>query len=454
MSTDRFRDLSNTALAGRLGVPRVPLLRRYEPGQALLPGPALVTSVGAGRFAKPITALVEESGQQVVDAVGEQKLAAVVVDLTAATTLDDLAAARAILTPAVRKLAPSGRLLLLGAEPAEASARSGVEAAATAQALDGLVRTIAKELRAGATANLLVVAADAPPAAVDSSVRFFLSARSAYVDGQVVRIGAPVGTPRDPAAMDSPTLPERPLVGRVAVVTGAARGIGAAIADTLARDGATLVVVDVPAAGEDLAAVANRTGGTALQLDITAVDAPERLIAHLKQRHGRVDLLVHNAGITRDKLLANMDPDRWNAVLNVNLRAQLRITEALLADGTLLQDGSRIVCVSSQSGIAGNRGQANYVASKAGIIGMVRALAPVVAEQGVTINAVAPGFIETEMTARMPLGTREAGRRVNSLRQGGLPVDVAETIGWLGQADSGGVNGQVVRVCGQSMLGA
>jgi 3-oxoacyl-[acyl-carrier protein] reductase len=451
MSNDRFRDLSNTALAGRLGVPRVPLLRRYEPGQALLPGPALVTSVGAGRFAKPIAALVEESGQQVVDEVGEQKLAAVVVDLTAAVTLDDLAAARAILTPAVRKLAPSGRLLLLGPEPAEAS---GAEAAATAQALDGLIRTIAKEVRAGATANLLVVAADAPPAAVDSSVRFFLSARSAYVDGQVVRVGVPVGSPRDPAAMDSPTLPAKPLAGRVAVVTGAARGIGAAIADTLARDGATLVVVDIPAAGENLATVANRTGGTALQLDITAVDAPERLIAHLRQRHGRVDLLVHNAGITRDKLLANMDPDRWNAVLNVNLRAQLRITEALLADGTLLQDGSRIVCVSSQSGIAGNRGQANYVASKAGIIGMVRALAPVVAEKGATINAVAPGFIETEMTATMPLGTREAGRRVNSLRQGGLPVDVAETIGWLGQAESGGVNGQVVRVCGQSMLGA
>ncbi|MCE0761350.1 3-oxoacyl-ACP reductase [Pseudonocardia kujensis] len=454
MSTDRFRDLSNTALAGRLGVPRVPLLRRYEPGQPLLPGPALVTSVGAGRFAKPIAALVEESGQQVLDAVGEQKLAAVVVDLTAATTLDDLAAARAILTPAVRKLAPSGRLLLLGPDPAEASAGARVEAAATAQALDGLVRTIAKELRAGATANLLVVAAEAPPAAVDSAVRFFLSARSAYVDGQVVRVGVPVGSPRDPGAMDSPTLPEKPLAGRVAVVTGAARGIGAAIADTLARDGATLVVVDIPAAGENLAKVANRTGGTALQLDITAADAPERLIAHLTQRHGRLDLLVHNAGITRDKLLANMDPDRWKAVLDVNLRAQLRITEALLAEGTLLQDGSRIVCVSSQSGIGGNRGQANYVASKAGIIGMVRALAPVVAEKGVTINAVAPGFIETEMTATMPLGTREAGRRVNSLRQGGLPVDVAETIGWLGQAESGGVNGQVVRVCGQSMLGA
>ncbi|GAA1873833.1 hypothetical protein GCM10009836_63560 [Pseudonocardia ailaonensis] len=199
--------------------------------------------------------------------------------------------------------------------------------------------------------------------------------------------------------------------------------------------------------------MANRTGGTALQLDITAAEAPARLVSFLEQRFGRLDLLVHNAGITRDKLLANMDAERWDAVLNVNLRAQLRITEAVLASD-LLEDGSRIVSVSSQSGIAGNRGQANYVASKAGIIGMVRALAPVVAERGVTVNAVAPGFIETEMTAHMPVATREGGRRINSLRQGGLPVDVAEAIAWLGQAASGGVNGQIVRVCGQSMIGA
>jgi 3-oxoacyl-[acyl-carrier protein] reductase len=479
MSNDRVRDLSNGALGRRLGLPRIPVLRRYSPGQPLLDGPVLVS--GTGRFAKPISALVTEEGAEVVDEVGEEKLAAVVVDLTDAVSLDDLAAARAVLAPAVRKLAPSGRLLLLGPSPAEAvsrvgsassasvsrvgsassasvsrvgsasSASAGVEAAAVAQALDGLVRTIAKELRDGATANLLVVDAEAAPAAVDSAVRFFLSARSAYVDGQAVRVGVPVGSPQDPPAIDSPT--ERPLDGRIAVVTGAARGIGAAIADTLARDGARLVVVDIPAAGENLAKVANRTGGVALQLDITAADAPSRLVAFLRERFGRLDLLVHNAGITRDKLLVNMDAERWDSVLNVNLRAQLRITEALL-DSDLLGDGSRIVSVSSQSGIAGNRGQANYVASKAGIIGMVRALAPVVGARGVTINAVAPGFIETEMTARMPVTTREGGRRVNSLRQGGLPVDVAETIAWLGQAASGGVNGQIVRVCGQSMIGA
>jgi 3-oxoacyl-[acyl-carrier protein] reductase len=173
----------------------------------------------------------------------------------------------------------------------------------------------------------------------------------------------------------------------------------------------------------------------------------------VRERHGRLDVVVHNAGITRDKLLANMDADRWDAVLAVNLRAQLAINDALLG-ADLLGDAARIVCISSTSGIAGNRGQANYAASKAGVIGMVRALAPRLAGRGAAINAVAPGFIETEMTGKMPLGTREAGRRINSLRQGGLPVDVAEAVAWLAQAGSGGVNGQVVRVCGQSILGA
>ncbi|AEA28275.1 3-oxoacyl-(acyl-carrier-protein) reductase [Pseudonocardia dioxanivorans CB1190] len=453
MPADTLRNWSNTGLARRLGAPRIPVLRRYSPGQPLLEGgPALVAAVGDGRFAKPIAALVAEHGATVVTETGDEKLAAVVLDLTEIATLSELAEAQRILTPAVRKLAPSGRLLLLG--PVSGDGRHGdhrhsqgnAEAVAVAQALDGLVRSVAKELRAGATANMVVVDVDTTPAAVESTVRFLLSARSAYVDGQVVHVGA-----AEPAGVADP---QRPLAGRVAVVTGAARGIGAAIADTLARDGATIVAVDVPAAGEGLAAVANRTGGTALQLDITASDAASRLLAFVEERFGRVDLVVHNAGITRDKLLANMDAERWDAVLAVNLGAQLTINEALLAAPDLLGPDARVVCVSSQTGIAGNRGQTNYAASKAGIIGMVRALAPRFAEHGATINAVAPGFIETEMTARMPLGTREAGRRVNSLRQGGLPVDVAETIGWLGQASSGAVNGQVVRVCGQSMLGA
>jgi 3-oxoacyl-[acyl-carrier protein] reductase len=277
-------------------------------------------------------------------------------------------------------------------------------------------------------------------------VRFFLSGRSAYVDGQQVTLSAVAA----PAGQDD----ARPLAGAVAVVTGAARGIGAAIARVLARDGAHVVAVDVPAAGQALAEVANEVGGTALQLDITAADAAQRLVEHLRERHGVVDVVVHNAGITRDKLLVNMDADRWDPVLAVNLQSQLDLTQALLDAEGLLRPGARVVCVSSQSGIAGNRGQTNYAASKAGVIGMVRAWAPTFAGRDATINAVAPGFIVTEMTGRMPVGTREVGARLNSLQQGGLPVDVAETIAWLAQPASAGVNGQVVRVCGQSVLGA
>ena len=223
----------------------------------------------------------------------------------------------------------------------------------------------------------------------------------------------------------------------------------------LARDGAHVVAVDVPAAGDKLAEVANEIGGTAFQLDITAADAAERLIEHLRERHGGVDVVVHNAGITRDKLLVNMDAARWNSVMAVNLQAQLDITQALLDADGVLKDDARIVCVSSQSGIAGNRGQTNYAASQgrrhrhgAGVGAGVRRA------RNATINAVAPGFIVTDMTAKMPLGTREVGSRLNSLQQGGLPVDVAETIAWLAQPGSAGVNGQTVRVCGQSLLGA
>jgi 3-oxoacyl-[acyl-carrier protein] reductase len=367
---------------------------------------------------------------------------AVLLDATGLTGPADLAAAHEFLAPAVRRLGPSGRVLLLADPP---SAADSPAQAAARQALEGLVRSIAKELRDGGTANLLFVPAGAE-AAVPGPVRFFLSGRSAYVDGQVVTLTA-AGVP---AGQDE----ERPLAGMVAVVTGAARGIGASIARVLARDGAHVVAVDVPAAGQSLAEVANEVGGTACQLDVTAPDAAQRLIGHLRQRHGGVDIVVHNAGITRDKLLVNMDAARWNSVMAVNLQAQLDITQALLDAEGVLRPGARVVAVSSQSGIAGNRGQTNYAASKAGVIGMVRAWAPAFAGRDATINAVAPGFIVTEMTARMPFGTREIGSRINSLQQGGLPVDVAETIAWLAQPSAAGVNGQVVRVCGQSFLGA
>jgi 3-oxoacyl-[acyl-carrier protein] reductase len=243
------------------------------------------------------------------------------------------------------------------------------------------------------------------------------------------------------------------LKGRLAIVTGSSRGIGAAIADVLARDGAHVVALDLPAQGAELSTVANRVRGSALQLDITAPDAPVRLLDHVSSRHGGVDVVVHNAGITRDKKLANMKESAWDSVLAVNLICQPVINDALLDSG-LLRSNGRIIGVSSIAGIAGNTGQTNYATTKAGMIGLTQALAPGLYEKGITINAVAPGFIETKMTAAMPFATREAGRRANSLLQGGQPVDVAETIAWLASPASGAVNGNVIRVCGQALIGA
>jgi 3-oxoacyl-[acyl-carrier protein] reductase len=313
------------------------------------------------------------------------------------------------------------------------------------RALEGLTRSIGKELRRGATTQILYVAPGAE-GQIESSVRFFLSPRSAYVSGQAVRVSAGEGP--------SPQVDwERPLEGKVALVTGAARGIGEAIATVLARDGAHVVAVDIPAQAAELATVSERIGGSALEADITDDAAPALIASHLLEHHEGVDAVIHNAGITRDKTLGRMDEQLWQQVIDVNLTAPQRIDAELFNRHAVREDG-RIVCVSSISGIAGNAGQTNYATSKAGIIGMVQTWAGRAGQRGVTINAVAPGFIETQMTAAMPLLTREVGRRMNSLAQGGLPVDVAETVAWLACPASGGVNGNVVRVCGQSLIGA
>ncbi|HEX2903456.1 MAG TPA: 3-oxoacyl-ACP reductase [Jatrophihabitans sp.] len=443
---DRYLDLVNSGigrkLAAQLGLPRPAVLRRYQPTDPLLPGALLLGNAGDGL--PGLDDLLSEAGVQLRDTdAGNVRWAGLLFDATTVRTPQDLDAVRAFLSAPLRRLRSSGRVVLLGRAP------DGKDPAtdATRQALDGLVRSLAKELRAGATANLIQLAGAAGADDLDSTLRFLLSGRSAYVDGQVIRVAA---------RPDSATVPadwQRPLAGKVALVTGAARGIGAAIAETLARDGAQVVLADLPAAGEQLARVANGISGSSLHLDIAAPQAPAQLIEYLQQRHGGLDILVHNAGITRDKLLANMQPEQWQSVLTVNLAAQLRITTALLEAGCL-RAGGRAVCLASTSGIAGNRGQTNYAAAKAGVIGMVRSFAPQFAERGAAINAVAPGFIDTDMTRSMPLLTREVARRLSSLQQAGLPVDVAETVAYLAQPGSGGVNGQVLRVCGQNLVGA
>ncbi len=487
--SDRYSPLVNTgvgrALAKQLGLPRPVALRR---GRGLPEHPVAVGAVGQGTALAAVRESLDSLGAHTIDAVTDSptadpmdqgperppapgqspdadgdghaeeviyvdRLGAIIVDATAAHTLTDLEQVRGLLRPALRKLAPSARVLVLGTPPDQAG---DVEESATAQALEGIVRSVGKELRAGATANLLRVERDAQtrPDVLSGPLKFFLEGRSAYVSGQPLRIRA-----ADVPAADSsgPDRPSKPFTGKVVVVTGAARGIGAGIAKVFARDGAHVVAVDVPAAGQALSAVANEVGGTALQLDITAPDAGERIASLVADRFaGPIHAVVHNAGITRDKLLVNTDAERWGNVLGVNLAAQLAINEVLLEPGRTggLADGGRIVSVSSTSGIAGNRGQANYAASKAGVIGLVRHLSRELADRSITVNAVAPGFIESEMTGRMPMATREVSRRLNSLSQGGRPVDVAETIAFLADPASAGVTGQVLRVCGQMQIGA
>ncbi|WP_265520232.1 3-oxoacyl-ACP reductase [Oerskovia flava] len=446
---DRYLTAVNSGVtktvAKKLGLPRPAHLRRYRAGDPLVPGPVLVLGgkPGVPDAADDVAhALLGWDLDVRQNADADTRWGAIVVVLTEITSPADLSGPVMDLGGALRRLLPGGRVVTVSRaagdddSPTLAAAREGV---------DGFLRSVAKELRAGATGNgvqLTDGAAPDSPSAL-AALRFFLSGRSAFVDGQLLE----VGPAEAPAATD-----DSPLAGRVAVVTGGARGIGASIARTLARDGATVVVVDVPAAGEALAKVANEIRGTALQLDVTAPDAGARILEHARSRHGGLHVLVHNAGILRDKLLANMSPDKWDAVIAVNLLAQLRINDYLLgANG--LSDAPRIVSLASTSGIAGNRGQTNYGYSKAGVIGHTRATARLLREVGGTANAVAPGFIETDMTASIPFAAREVARRASSLQQGGQPVDVAEAIAFLASPAAAGVSGQVLRVCGQNLVG-
>jgi 3-oxoacyl-[acyl-carrier protein] reductase len=471
---DRYTQLVNTsvgsAIAKQVGLPKPLPLKRWVAGAKVVDGKVLVGGAPGGRLATPLARVLADVGASVstplrpdlraaaaeagLDASPwtpkasvDHRYGALVFDATGITESAQLEELHAFFHPTIRRVASCGRVVVLGTPPE--AAKKPAEAVAQ-RALEGLTRAMGKEIGRGATVQLVYV----EPGAEDQiagTVRFFLSPRSAFVSGQVVRIGA-----GGAAGLSEGFDWDQPLAGKVALVTGASRGIGAAIASTLARDGAHVVGLDVPALEDDLKAVAAGIGGSALALDITDPDAPRAIASYLRKEHRGVDVVVHNAGITRDRTLGRMDADRWNAVISVNLTAIERVTDALISGGSraVLNEGGRIVCVSSISGIAGNAGQTNYATSKAGVIGVVDAYAPELAKRGATINAVAPGFIETQMTAKVPLPIREAGRRMSSLSQGGLPIDVAEAIAWFASPACGGLNGNVVRVCGQSLLGA
>lgn len=443
-----------------LGLPSPVVLDRFEQGQPVIRGAVLVGAAPEGVLSSAIANVLSTihadsyAGnntdiQQAAAQVGlnlrafnsgdkESRFKAVIFDASGIQNSEQLNELHKFFNPIARQIEGSGRVIVVATTPESAKT---VKQAIAQRALEGFVKSVGKEFKKGITAQLVYVDEDAANN-LESTLRFLLSPRSAYVSGQVIRISK-----AEVVKVDW----NKPLAGKTALVTGASRGIGEAIAHILARDGAHVICLDVPQQQADLERVAADISGSALGLDITAADAGEKIKA-AAQKNGGLDIIVHNAGITRDKTLANMKPELWDLVININLSAAERINDYLLENDGLNANG-RIVCVSSISGIAGNLGQTNYAASKAGVIGLVKFTAPIL-KNGITINAVAPGFIETQMTAAIPFAIREAGRRMNSMNQGGLPVDVAETIAWFASSASTGLNGNVVRVCGQSLLGA
>ncbi|RTL32233.1 MAG: 3-oxoacyl-ACP reductase [Burkholderiales bacterium] len=467
---DGYLDFANSAMGAKLinalGLPKPLQLERYKAGQPVVQGTVLIGGGGEPQMLESLAASFKSMGVQslaheklpqwvsVANKAGlttgrwggngqpGEKVKCLVFD---ATGLEDSTQSDALywfFHDAARSVLPCGRVLVIGRPPEECKSP---RKATIQRSLEGLSRSLGKELKKGIVANLVYVSEGAENN-IESTLRFLLSPKTAYVSAQVMRVGKPVGelvTPKDW---------NKPLEGKKVLVTGASRGIGAAIAEVMARDGAHVICLDVPQAQEGLNEVAKKLGGTALALDIGSAEAPQKLVDAAKAQGGW-DVVVHNAGITRDKTIANMKEHLWQLVVNVNLSTQERINDALVSSGAM-KSGGRIICVSSISGIAGNMGQTNYAVSKAGVIGMVNSSAPIYAERGITINAVAPGFIETQMTAAIPFAIREAGRRMNSMSQGGQPVDVAEAIAWYASPASAGVTNNVIRVCGQSLIGA
>jgi 3-oxoacyl-[acyl-carrier protein] reductase len=367
---------------------------------------------------------------------------ALVFDGTGVRNAADLRSVYDFFHARMRGLRSNGRVVVLGRPHDQ---HDSVPAAAAARALEGFARALAKEVGSkGGTAQIVTVETGAEDR-LAPVLRFVLSKRSAYISGQPLRVSddviAPVGGWRW----------TRPLDGKVALVTGAARGIGAATAETLAREGAHVIVLDRPDDSGPASRVAERIGGTLIGCDVTADDAGDRLCELISEKFGGIDIIVHNAGVTRDKTLKNMDEARWDLTLGVNLQAVIQLTEAL---DDLLRPDARIICLSSVAGIAGNFGQTNYAASKAGIIGYTEALAADLAPRGIAVNAIAPGFIETRLTAAIPAATREVARRLCNLSQGGQPIDIAEAVTFLSSPGAAAMSGRMIRVCGGALIGA
>jgi 3-oxoacyl-[acyl-carrier protein] reductase len=243
---------------------------------------------------------------------------------------------------------------------------------------------------------------------------------------------------------------KKPLAGRVAIVTGGTRGIGLAIARLLAEDGASVVVSGRDGGRLDLAARDLEAAGAAvlaIVADATRREDVDRLVEATRERFGRIDVLVNNAGITRDQLLVRMKDDDWDQVLDTNLRGVFLMTRAV-GKVMMRQKSGRIINVSSTAGAMGNPGQVNYSAAKAGVIGFTKAAARELAHWNVLVNAVAPGLIDTDMAAALPAAAREALMQQVPLKRIGAAREVAEVVRFLAGDGAAYITGQTIHING------
>ncbi len=471
---DLYLSLANSTLGKNvfeaLNLPKPPVLVRDAQHSLRVPrGAIMIAALKGGNYAKSIVqCLANESNSLYTPVFGaslasmfanlstlkanpplhtvnhgtrsQRQYKALILDASTCTDFSDLDALYAFFHPLIKRIKPNGRVVLVTQqhEPKQTVSH------ALSQGIIGFVKSMSKELgRKGVCCNVLEIK-KASERQLTAPLFFLLGEKSAYITGQVLNL-------RSNGNFARKINWEAPLQGKTIMVTGAAQGIGRETAIALARDGARVIALDIPANESKTKKLANEIDGHVLNLDLAEPQASAEILEMIASQLGGIDGVVHNAGITRDKTLAKMPEHFWRQVMQINLQRIIDINQILL-DKSAFNPQAKLVCIGSISGIAGNFGQTNYALSKAAIAAYVETLAPQLT-QGMTINAVAPGFIETDMTKNIPWMMREVGRRSNSLSQGGLPIDVAEAVCLFCHPASSALNGNVLRVCGQSLLG-